>query len=168
MSNNLLKISLFSFAILMLSSSASMAVTLPSQARAEVVSPLTISEVTDLNFGIFDNFAAGNVTIGTDDSLTTVLTHLGGGSRAAFTITGREDEVYNITIPASVTLNGSGSASGSSMSATLIGVSANSGLAALGTLTGGSDTVYVGGTLVVASNQTAGSYSGTYNVTVQY
>jgi len=37
-----------------------------------------------------------------------------------------------------------------------------------GTLTGGTDTFNVGGTLAVGANQTAGSYSGTYSVAVNY
>ena len=37
-----------------------------------------------------------------------------------------------------------------------------------GALTGGTDTFNVGGTLSVGANQAAGSYSGTYTVSVNY
>ncbi len=72
-------------------------------------------------------------------------------------MTGASGATYSVTIPATVSLTGPGSA----MTVTLTDPGA-------GTLTGGTDTFNVGGTLAVGASQTAGSYSGTYTVSVNY
>ena len=72
-------------------------------------------------------------------------------------MTGASGASYSVTVPASVSLTGPGTA----MTATLT----NDGG---GSLTGGTDTFNVGGTLSVGASQTAGSYSGTYTVSVNY
>jgi spore coat protein U-like protein len=42
------------------------------------------------------------------------------------------------------------------------------GTVATGTLTGGAQTIYVGGALTVGANQVAGTYAGNINVAVDY
>jgi type 1 fimbria pilin len=64
---------------------------------------------------------------------------------------------YEVSIPSTVTLNGPGAP----MTATL------SLDTATGTLSG-SNSHYVGATLAVGAGQTAGTYSGSFTVTVNY
>lgn len=158
---NLLKTTLFSLAIVMFSYSNANAVTLSGlSADAEVVEPLAITEVDSLNFGTFDNLGGTVVVVPSDDSLSTTgsLEHFGDNKRAEFTVTGAPGESYSTTVPSSITLTGPGA---STMSASL--TSSNTG-----TLTAGTDSLYVGGTLTVASGQAVGTYAATYAITIIY
>lgn len=130
-------------------------------ATVEIAAPIAITQDTALAFGnIGPSAASGTVTIavGGGKSVTGGVSDLGGSHAAgAFTVTGASGASYSVTIPASVSLTGPGTA----MSASLTDD-------ASGTLTGGSETFNVGATLSVGANQTAGSYSGTYTVSVDY
>lgn len=137
-------------------------------ASAKIVAPLLISNTAGLRFGdIAPHLSnSGTVEIETDsdkvcDANLTCFTTSPTGA-AAYTVTGYADAVYDISVPASVTLNGSGSSAGQSMTATLVGSKAS------GTLVSGTDNFTVGGTLTVGANQAVGDYSGTYIVTVTY
>ena len=151
-----------------LSAPAAYAVTADGTATANIVAPLAVNNTAGLRFGdIAPNATqSGTVQIQTDDTkvcaseLTCFTTSPTGA--AAFSVSGHSGAVYDITVPANVTLAGTGSAAGQNMTATLIGSKAN------GTLTAGSDSFTVGGTLTVGANQTVGSYSGTFTVTVEY
>ncbi len=79
--------------------------------------------------------------------------------RRNFDITGTNGAVVVVGGDANVTLNGS---LGGTMNSTLSYSATNVTLGA----TGGS--FQVGGTLSVGANQTAGDYSGTFNVTANY
>lgn len=162
------KLALSAIAILAVSAPLSHAVTADGTGSANIVAPLSISNTEGLRFGDIAPSVtnSGVVTIGTDDSqvcaagLTCFSTAPVGA--AAFTVTGFENAVYDITVPADVTLNGTGSAAGQSMTASLNGSKAS------GTLTSGTDSFTVGGALTVGANQTVGAYSGTFTVTVEY
>lgn len=83
------------------------------------------------------------------------------GGRATCTVVVSGAASYSISFSAStISLTKSG---GGSMSLAL----ATSPVSTL-TTTGTSGTFYVGGTLTVSASQSAGNYSGTYTVTVQY
>lgn len=86
------------------------------------------------------------------------------GSSASFDLTGSPNATYQITLPADnqVTLAGS---QGGSMSLSSF-TSSPSGQGQLNA--SGTQTVYVGATLGVGSNQAAGSYSGSFNVTIVF
>ena len=77
-----------------------------------------------------------------------------------FTVTGLAGSTYKLTVPESTTIaNGS-----NSMTIALTKSASSTG----NTLSGGTSTFYVGGTLSVGATQATGNYSGTYTVTVAY
>ena len=129
-------------------------------ATVEIAAPIAVTQDTALAFGnIGPSASAGTVTISLAgaQSVTGGVTALGGTVAAGeFTVTGASGATYSVTIDGSVTLSGPGT-----MTATLT----NDGG---GSLTGGTDTFNVGGTLSVGANQAAGSYTGTYSVAVNY
>lgn len=130
-------------------------------ASVEIAAPVSITQDTALAFGaIGPSLVAGTVTValGGAQSVTGGVSALGGTVAAgAFSVTGASGATYGVTVPASVSLTGPGAP----MLATL---THDGG----GTLTGGTDSFNVGGTLAVGVSQTAGSYTGTYTVSVNY
>jgi hypothetical protein len=145
----------------LLSGQAQAANSVSAGASVEIAAPIAITQDTALAFGnIGPSAASGTVTISTAGakSVTGGVTDLGGSAAAGeFTVTGASGASYSVTVPASVSLTGPGTA----MTATLTDD-------ASGTLTGGSETFNVGATLSVGANQATGSYSGTYTVSVDY
>lgn len=139
-----------------------------ANAKSTIITALTITKNTDLNFGsIVPGATAGKIAIaptaaGTQVCTTAICT--GGGNTAAkFTLAGAAGYTAVMTIPATVALTGPGP----SMTATL----SNSLTANKMLLTGtAADAFYVGGTLSVGTSalQTSGAYSGTFTVTVAY
>ena len=140
-------------------------------ATARIVTPITVTEATQMNFGdIQPEAGATTVALSTAGVATptgaTVVT--GSPSQGVFTVTGTASATYSITLPADavVFLTGPGSP------ATDMGVNGfNHDAGATPTIGGGgSSTLNIGSTLSVAGSaaQTAGDYSGTYDVTVDY
>ncbi|MDR3682758.1 MAG: DUF4402 domain-containing protein [Geothrix sp.] len=135
--------------------------------RANFLTAISLSKVTDLNFGsAIMSGTAGTVVLTPTGarSATGGVTLASGGlvGPATFTVTGDAAATYAITLPSSITLNGAGGA-------TLTVSPVASTPSATGLLDGtGQQTLAVGGTLNVAANQPAGAYSGTFNVTVAY
>lgn len=136
---------------------------------ATIVTPITITPVNNLAFGKLDAKTGGtvNMTVGGARSIasgTTVLMNTGNTSnQATFTIGGEANATYAITLPADgvVTLTGAGTAM------PVDGFVSNP--AATGTLSGaGAQTVNVGAVLTVGSGQTAGPYTGSFDVIVEY
>lgn len=136
-----------------------------SNAGADIIAPLQVANTAPLYFG--------TIAPSTTASDTVIVAHGGGktcGSNltcltndhtaAAFTVTGEADQSYTITLPSSVDItNGSGGT---------MTVNGFGGSKASGTLTAGTDSFTVGGTLTVAANQASGEYNGTFAVTVEY
>ena len=82
-------------------------------------------------------------------------------SAAQFTVTGANSTTYAITLPGLTPLNSGGNSMNIDAFLTDIG--------ATGTLSGsGSQTFFVGSTLHVAAAQPAGTYTGSFSVTVNY
>lgn len=145
--------------------------TATATATATIVTPIAISKTSDMNFG---NVAVQSTTAGTvvlPPSATPTRTTTGGVTlpatagtvtAAAFTVTGEDGYTYSITLPSSVTITDNTN----SMTVNAF----TSSPSATGTLTGGSQTLYVGATLNVAAAQPAGEYvsSTPFNVTVNY
>jgi hypothetical protein len=138
-------------------------------AGATIVSPLSISNSRDLNFGtiVANSENAGTVTLAATSDATSSATGVtmapGSVSNTAiFTITGDEKRTFNITMPATVTLAGPGSKT------MLITLAKNLDDANNSLATGGTSTLYVGGSLAVAANQAAGAYSAEFNVAIAY
>lgn len=133
---------------------------------ATIIAPLAIARVTDLNFGNIAVGAAVGTVVMTPAGTRSVTgtcqlsaTNPGTVTAAAFAITGQGSYTYGITLPSSST---SISGSGSPMSVDTYASSPNS----TGTLTSGSQTINVGGTLHVGSSQTSGLYTMASGLTI--
>ncbi len=161
--------------------------TLQTDAKANVVNALTLVTNTgggefggaSLNFGsITPGNTGGSVTMA-PTSGTNVGTRTADGtvdligtdaSCALYTVTGTAGSVYTVTLPSTdVTLTGPGGAGTNTMTLNTFTINVDGTAAATtGTLTAGTSNFAVGGKLTVASNQNAGAYAGTFNVTVAY
>ncbi len=148
-------------------SATATAATVTAAGSANVLAPLTITLGTNaMNFGD----VAGDAT----DITTVVLTNLGAtssadGASAAgtptagdFDVNGAGNLAYSITLPAdgAITLAGPGTAM------SVDGFNDSAGGAA--NLAAGIGSFTVGATLTINANQTAGAYTGNYDVTVNY
>lgn len=134
-----------------------------------VVAAISIAMETDLAFGnVTENGSGGTITIPAESGA--VATGGGGAlpvagtpvSAGSFTVTGEAGKVFDITLAGTT--------------ATLIGVVVTNlievtGLetsAATGTIGQPTATFYVGGIITLAATQIVDTYTGTYDVTVQY
>lgn len=130
----------------------------------------SISQVQALSFGSFaPQAAAGTVTVspaGVRSGSNVALLSADAGYAAQFLITGRKNASYTVSLPAngSATLRASGKPA-----MTLDFVSSPANTPSAGLLDkNGMQTLNIGATLHVGANQPAGTYSGTFNVTVDY
>jgi spore coat protein U-like protein len=150
-----------------------MAATATATSSSTVVTPIAITNTANLSFGnIAAGGTAGTVTVSPDNSRSVsggTITAGGTATAAQFNVTGQAGLTYAIDLAGTSASLTSG---GNSMTFTAISdVTASaitSGTVATGTLTGGAQTIYVGGTLAVGANQAAGNYGGTINVAVNY
>jgi hypothetical protein len=147
------------------------AATATANATADIVTAISIAKDTggDLGFGfVVASATAGTVVIGTDDSrsCTGGATCVGGGAASAadFTVSGQANYTYTITLPSSATLsNDEGEPS------TMTVDSFTSSPATTGTLdSSGTQAPKVGATLEVGADQVADTYTGTFDVSVDY
>ena len=140
-------------------------------ATATIITPIAITKVVDMNFGdISTNGTDGTVTL--DYASGRVAT--GGASFSAatpgtitsakFTVTGKAGYAYSISIPTAITLTHTNTTS--VMQVTNIG----NNVGANGTLTAGTQDIFVGGKLNLIGAQLAGVYTNTADlkVTVNY
>lgn len=137
---------------------------------ATVVTPIAIADAQNLNFGEFAAGTGGTVVLTTAGvaSATGDVVLTGGTSAAAqFTVTGQADASFSIGISDN-NLTHTDTVTTMALTTThdLDGTSENN--PASGTLTLGTQTLYVGGTLTVGNAQTVGVYSGTITATVNY
>ena len=145
-------------------------------AGAVIITPITLTQVTPLHFGVM------SVLAGTPG--TCVLTTLGvrsatGGvnlsaqapvaTNAAYTVGGQASTTYAIVLPATITVTKAVTLETMTIG-TLHAHTTSAGVDGLtGTLSGGgADDFTVGGILSVAAAQVAGTYAGTFDVTVAY
>jgi spore coat protein U-like protein len=148
-----------------------------ADASATIVAPISITQDNGLNFG---SIAAGStasdvrVTPAGARSITNggnATLSVGGAaaSAASFTVTGSAGYQYTVSLPADdiVTLSDGGTNSMAVNSFNFLATN-NNATTGTGILTGGSDILKVGATLLVSANQAAGSYTGTFDVTVNY
>lgn len=144
--------------------------TATATATANIITPIAIAHVTDINFG--------NVSVSATNAGTVVLTPAGtrtlsGGvilpalngtvSAASFTVSGLAASTYSITLPTTdLTLT----SVGNSM---IVNTFTCDPILKIGTLTGGTQTLKVGATLNVNAAQPVGVYlSPAFNVVVCY
>ncbi|HEX8614321.1 MAG TPA: DUF4402 domain-containing protein [Telluria sp.] len=144
-------------------------------AGGTVVTPIAIVASVPLAFGSFAAAAGGTITISTSGAraVSGVVAMSGSAATAAkFDITGEPGTTYTITHSGTAVLTNTGGA-GETMAlakfSDLTGANATSGDATSGTLSaGGTQSLYVGGTLTVAANQAPGVYAGDVVATVEY
>ncbi len=148
-----------------LSTSQAWAASATSNADAEVVAPIGISNTTGMNFGrVAPTGVAGTVVLDTASSrANTNVDLLSGGTvaAAAFDVTGGASETYSITLPASTTIT----SGGDTMTVDTFTHDGGGAPALDGT---GNDSFNVGATLNVGAAQAAGTYTNTFAVTVNY
>ena len=146
---------------------SAIAATATGQASATVLTPITISPVTPLNFGTLAGNASGgtvNLTAaGLRTTSGTVVVTPAAFSVASFKVDGTGGQTFAVSYPPatpSLTVtNGT-----VTMAFTVVGqTSGTLSAGAAGTLT-----FPVGGTLTVGASQAAGTYTGTYPMTVEY
>ena len=150
--------------------------TATAAATASVIAPIAVTKATDLSFGKFAPGVGGSVTISTSGArtVTGVIPSTIGStlSAAKFDVTGDASATYSITHSGSTVLTNTTGVGAETMTlakfSDLTAGNAISGNVASGTLTGGAESIYVGGSLTVAANQVPGSYTGTVTVLVEY
>ena len=149
-------------AALVMNASAAHAASGTGTAKAKILRQITLTNTSDLQYAtVISGATASTVAVSTSGAATcgTGLTCTGTTTAANFNIAGTSGAVVVVGGDSSVTLNGS---LGGTMSSSLTYSASTVTLGA----TGGS--FQVGGTLSVGANQTAGDYSGTFNVTANY
>ena len=149
--------------------SSAMAVGAIGQSTARVVAAMTITPANALAFGDIISGVAGNVVITPAGGVTdTTVVSSGTQTAGSFAITGAASAIYVITLDASTTITDG------TTTLNVTGLNHDGGLlgpdAGNGTLSNpaGTDTLSVGGQLTLTAVATAGSYTGTYNVSVDY
>lgn len=146
--------------------SAQAATTATGTASAEVLSSLTVTSTSDLQFGQIAVNTGGSVTVNGDSTVSSSGSLVSTGTRApaAFSITGTPNTSVLVSLPTtSVNLT----RSGGTETMVLSGFNSNPNGAFQLDSTGAAS-FNVGGTLAVASGQVAGAYSGTFQVSVEY
>jgi hypothetical protein len=151
-------------------SAPSLATDSTAGSTAEVMVPITLTKNTDLKFGKFAGTTGGDVTIsplGTRSNTAGVVLAAGTVSAASFAIKGSPDANISVSLAGSTTvLTGP---SGATMNLALASDLTGALLTGTATLNAtGDQALNVGGTLTVAANQAAGSYTGTIAASVNY
>ena len=121
-----------------------------------------------LAFGSFaPGTSSGTVTISAAGARSSgggaFLVPSGAGSAASYTVGGTSSVTYAITLPSNGTVvvtSGPNSMAVNNFTSSPVGAGLIGG--------GGTQTLTVGATLTVGSNQATGSYSGSFDVTVEY
>ena len=147
-------------------SSAQAAASANADAKAQILSSLTLAQAagTSLDFGQIAPNGAGTVKVDAQGTRTcsALLECVGTPNPVTFNVTGTANASVAVTLPvAAVTLS---NGTGGSMSLGSFTSYAPNGL----TLVGGATTFNVGGTLSVGAAQAVGSYTGQFAVSVDY
>ncbi|MBV8603125.1 MAG: DUF4402 domain-containing protein [Pelomonas sp.] len=153
------------------------AATASATATAVVLQPMTISKTADMTFG---NLVAGNGTV----TMSTTGVRSASGSTplpngvtpapAYFTIAGSANNTFSIsTTGSSTTLADSGTDTMPvawfwEVTSTAAGTNQTSGTPATGTLSSGAAYIFVGAAVTVGATQAAATYTGTFQVSVDY
>ena len=131
---------------------------------ATILAPISISSSGDMDFGtMVTTGTAGTVTVTPAGARSSTDVDLLGGvpSAASFDVTGEGNANYSIAFSSPAMLSSGGD--------TMTVDTFNHDAGATPSLPpGGSETFNVGATLHVGATQAAGTYSGTFSVTVNY
>lgn len=135
------------------------AATATATATQSVILPITIAQVSDLDFGTaVQGDIAKTVAPGTAED----------AENASFTVTGEPSTAYTITLPANGVVTMSGSNGGTIAVNDFVSFPAAGGGNTLPNTTG-TVTLFVGATrAALGAGQTTGSYSGIFTVEVVY
>jgi hypothetical protein len=149
-------------AVALLGSASAQAATGTGTATAKVLLPLTVTSTSDLDFGVIvPSTSAATVVVSTSGGVTCgVTTCIGTPNAGAFGVTGTAGQIVTVAAGTGPFTVNSG--------ANFMGVGTLTFSASTVTLTGGSGSFNVGGTLSVGANQAEGDYTGSYTVTVNY
>jgi len=145
--------------------------TATTNASAKILTALTITNTVPLNFGTMTvPTAATTVTVdpyGTRTSAgnITLLAQAPIFTSAAYSVTGDAGATYTITLPGSIYITGT-TWPWTAMPVNGFTTSKTGNASTLGT--GGTDSFTLGATLNLASGQAAGTYTGTFDVSVAY
>lgn len=143
------------------------AATAVATVEATIINTITIATRNGIGFGdISSNAVAGTVIMAPSGSRTTTggaaINTATAGSPAIFDLQGTANASFSITLPSSIVLS-----DGSANSMTVDGFTSTPSIS--GALdSSGQQTLFVGATLNVGSNQPFGSYNGQMTVTVDY
>ena len=136
--------------------SASAAASATATATAEILQSLTLTADTALDFGQIAANTGGTVKVNADSTVVQTGSVVWTGTRApaGFTVTGSKGANVLVTLP-------------TTSSTLYLGGNTVGGVVQLDGTTGQAQ-FNVGGRLTVGSAQTAGTYSGTFAVSVEY
>ena len=136
-------------------------------ASVEIVRPISLTEVTSMSFGtLARSTTQGSATVRVDNTISTTggVQSLGGESRAHWTAVGEAEATVDIILPADglvfLTRSGAPSMGVNDFDRTLSDTPAFASNGTLG--------FFLGATLSIGANQPAGTYAGTYPVTLAY
>jgi len=138
-------------------------------ATATIVGPLTLTKVSDMDFGtIAVGTSVGTVVLASDNTRTfsggASMVPPANGVAASFTVAGQASETFAITLPADGTVTLTGPGDPMPVSAFNHSAGATPALNATGTAA-----FTVGATLSTAASQASGAYtSANFPVTVSY
>ncbi len=145
-------------------------VTTPGNAAARILSPITLTAGATLNFQTIYKSPGGGTVRVTPAGVRTVvagtvtLQATPVATAGTFTVGGDPTLTYSITLPA----DGAVTISNGAVTMAVNGFAATSA-SGTNTLSGaGSDQINIGADLIVGAGQASGTYTGTYDVTVQY
>lgn len=146
---------------------------------ATVIAPITVAKDIDLVFGSFAPGAAqGDVTVAPSGDRTTtgpILSTSGATPTAAkFDVAGDGNSTYSVSwTPATELVRDAEGETASMPLATVsnftgTGEATSTAGTSTGTLSDGTQSIFLGGTLTVAVDQTPGTYTGDITVSVEY
>lgn len=167
------KLSIAVLAIAAVFSANSHAASDTATAGGTVIVPIQIADAANLSFGKFAPGAGGSVTVSTSGARTgtgVILSTIGSSPSAArFDVTGDANATYDISITAPATVSDGTNTMALATFSDLTAANATTGNVTSGTLSaGGTQSIYIGGTLTVGATQAAGAYTGNISVTVEY
>ena len=162
-------------------SSSSLAQNAPASATSAnttttIVAPIAISTTTALNFGSFATLSTGGTLalsplgVRTATGGVKLTSATGSPTAAVFTVTGEGAYAYTITLPTALTLTNAAAATGLKTMSVGSFLSSIGATGSTGTLSNGTQSLTVGATLTVGSDQLVGTYTNAtgFAVTVNY
>jgi spore coat protein U-like protein len=150
------------------------AATATATSSATVIAPIAVAKAADLAFGKFSALTGGTIKVDTDSAISVTGAVVKGtgstGTAAKFDVTGDASNTYSIAHSGTAVLTHTDTTTTMALAkvSALTAASGTTTEVTAGALSGGAQSIYVGGTLTVASGQLAGVYSGTVIVTVEY